>query len=257
MSSKIVKKGTKNTIGAMTDQHHAFVNEYVIDYHGRHAAIRAGYSEKTAACMASKLLARDDVAQAVRDRIAQISAKTGISAARVIEEAWGIATADVNELVEFRRGCCRHCYGIDFGHQRTTAEMSRDRAEYETAKRKAIAKDANAAFTYDDFDERGGIGYDARKAPNTECTACWGEGVGQAHFKDTRTLTPAGRALYAGVKQTKDGYQMLLVDKLGAMEKLFKHLGLYKVDNEQKADAFAEFLLAIQNRGSKLPIKAQ
>ena len=65
------------------------------------------------------------------------------------------------------------------------------------------------------------------------------------------------RALYAGVKQTKEGYQMLLVDKMAALEKVYKHLGLYKSDNEQKADALGDFLTAVQAAGGKLPIKAQ
>jgi phage terminase small subunit len=258
MAGKAAKPASKDRIGSMNDQMRAFAAEYTVDFSGKNAAIRAGYAEKSAAVTASRLLDRPDVQELLQQRMARIEAKTEINSERVIREAWGIATADVNELVEFRRRCCRHCYGIDFGYQRTVQEISRDRAKYNAERNKAIAKDPNCVGTYEDFDEMGGDGYDARKPPVADCTHCWGDGVGDALFKATGAVSPSARSLYAGVKQTKDGYQMLLVDKLGAMEKLMKHLGLYETDNKQKSDGFAEFMAAVAAKsGGKLPIKDQ
>lgn len=57
--------------------------------------------------------------------------------------------------------------------------------------------------------------------------------------KDTRYLSPAAAQLYAGVKRTKDGMQVLMHDKAIFAEKLFKHLGLYEKDNGQKNDLAA------------------
>lgn len=241
---------------AVNDKMRRFVQEYVKDFNATNAAIRAGYAKTNAASHGCKLLARQDIQALIQTRMAKIEKIADIDAAKVLQEAWGIATADVNSLVEFRRRCCRHCHGIDYGFQRTTQEMSRDRAEYENAKRKAIAKDAKAADFYDDFDEKGGVGYDARKAPNPDCTNCWGDGIGDAFFKPTADLPPEARALYAGVKQTKDGYQMLTIDKLGALEKLFKHLNLYKAEIAAQNNPLTELLAAIGQRG-KLPIKPQ
>lgn len=254
---KAVTPGDKNKLGTMTDLMRRFIDEYTKDFHGTNAAIRAGYSPNAAKVAASKVLAREDAQELLRKKMEKIEARTEISAAKVLEQAYSIVTADVNDLVEFRRRCCRHCYGIDFGYQRTAQEISRERAQYLAARNKAIAKDPNAAATYEDFDEQGGPGYDARKAPNPDCTNCWGDGVGDAHFKSTANLSPEARALYAGVKQTKDGFQMLTIDKNAAMEKLFKHLGLYKEDNKQKADGLSELLAAINARGNKLPVKDQ
>jgi phage terminase small subunit len=257
MPGKAAKAGTKHKVGSMNDLMRAFAHQYVIDFNGKNAAIRAGYKESSAAVQASKLLAREDIQAIIEQKMARIEANTGIRAETVIEQTWGIATADVNDLVEFRRRCCRHCWGIDYGYQRTTSEMSRDLREYNNAKTKALAKDPNAAAGYDDFDERGGPGFDARLAPNPDCENCWGDGVGDAFFKPTASLTPAARALYAGVKQTKDGYQMLTIDKLGALEKLFKHLNLYKEENKAKVDGLAALMADIQARNSRLPIKPQ
>lgn len=251
------KKGKPAVLSKMTDQMRAFANEYCTDFNGTKAAIRAGYKASSARSQASILLAREDVQALVEEKMKRIEVRTDITAERALQEAWGIATADVNALVEFRRTCCRHCYGVDYGYQRTIQEMNRDRRAYEKQRAKDEKKADFDPLMYEEFDEKGGIGWDARKPPNPDCQECFGDGVGDAFFKDTRNLSPEALAAYAGVKQTKDGYQMLLVDKLGGLEKVFKHLGLYKADNKQKADALLDFVQGIQARGSKLPIKPQ
>lgn len=241
----------------LTPKQQRFVDEYLIDLNATQAAIRAGYSEKTAKEIGCENLSKPHIAAEIEKARQKTANKLEITRERVLAEAWGILTADVNDLVEYRRRCCRHCYGIDFGFQRTVQEMSHDRAEYENEKRKAIAKDAKAADFYDDFDEKGGIGYDGRLAPNPDCPKCWGDGIGDAFFKPTANLTPSARALYAGVKQTKDGFQMLTIDKMGAMEKLFKHLNLYEAEIKAQTNPLTELLGAIALRGGKLPIKPQ
>jgi phage terminase small subunit len=77
------------------------------------------------------------------------------------------------------------------------------------------------------FDELGGVGFDARKPPNEKCPDCFGDGIGDAHFKDTRALSPSARRLYAGVKQTKDGLELKLHDQLNALITVGKHLGMF------------------------------
>lgn len=252
---KATRKATPPSVRAMTEQVRQFCMEYVLDWNGKAAAIRAGFAVKSAAAQACNLLGREDVQELIRAHMQRIENKTTISAARVIQEAWGIATANVNDLVEYRRDCCRYCYGIDYGYQRSVREINEARRQYANAKKKAVAADKNCEASYEEFDEMGGPGWDARRPPCPTCQECWGAGVGNAHFKDTRSLPPEALALYAGVKQTKDGFQMLTIDKLGAMEKLFKHLGLYKMDNDQKADAFKEFIDQVQSKSGKLPIK--
>lgn len=252
MSSKAAKPATKHKADALTDQMRQFAAQYVIDFNGKAAAVRAGYAEKGAAAQASRLLAREDVQELVRQKMAAVEKRAEVKAADVLQQAMGIVMADVNDLVEFRRRCCRHCYGIDYGYQRTIAEMNAARRQYE--KNRRACKNQEQLDALGDFDELGGIGYDARKPPVSECTTCWGDGVGDALFKATADLPPAARALYAGVKQTKDGFQMLTVDKNAAMDKLFRHFGLYEKDNKQTANAITDLLGYVAQRGGKLPI---
>lgn len=48
-------------------KHERFCQEYVIDYHGTNAAIRAGYEEKSARKQASRLLTNADILARIRE----------------------------------------------------------------------------------------------------------------------------------------------------------------------------------------------
>jgi len=88
--------------------------------------------------------------------------------------------------------------------------------------------------------------------PDPECPTCMGVGIMRTWFADTRKLDPAVRALFAGVKVTKEGLQLLVESKDSAREKLAKILGAYELDNSQKVDALASLLGGIGR--SALPV---
>ncbi len=205
-----------------------FVDEYLVDLNGTQAAIRAGYSAKTAAEQAYDLLRRPHIASAVAAGQAAIQERAQVTAARVVREIALIAFADPRELVETKVGCCRYCWGIDFKRQRT--QVQRD-ADFERWRRKA--KDG------EEFDEEGGVGFNPHRPPNPECIECCGDGLSRDVIKDTRYLSPAAAALYAGVRRTKEGFQVLTQDKGAALDRLARHLGIFEKDNGQKNDPLA------------------
>lgn len=219
------------------------------------SAADIGYSPRYAANQAHRMLKRPHVKDEIDRRMKEISKNTNVTAERVLKETFNILTADVNDLVEYRRTCCRHCWGIDFGYQRTRTEYANDLKEWNAKVAKNERKPPSQQEDMGEFDEQGGIGYNARKDPNPDCEECFGDGVGSAHFKDTRKLSEDARSLYAGVKVGKEGTQMLLLDKAAAAEKLFRHFGLYKADNGQKNEGLAEMIKLIQAKKSKLPIQ--
>lgn len=210
------------------------MEEYLVDLNGTQAAIRAGYSAKTAQEQASRLLSNAMVQKAVSLGRKEQQERTEISADRAIREAWNILTADARELVQVKVGCCRHCWGEGHRYQRTLSEYNHDHAEW-------LEKHASGK-AQEDFEEQGGIGYDSLKPPHPECPECGGDGYSRVVLSDTRKLSPAAAALYAGAEQTKYGLKVHMHDKLAAMEKLFKHLGLYEQDNKQKTDPLTELL---------------
>lgn len=223
---------------ALEDKERKFVTEMLVDFNATQSAIRAGYSPKTARQQASRLLSKVNVQQALAEARKRQQERTEIKADVVLLQAARIATADARELVELRVGCCRHCYGEGHKHQRTLGEMNSDRERW-----------IDEGKPVEEFDEQGGIGYDARKPPVDDCPECAGAGYSRVVLKDTRQLSPAAAALYAGAKEGKYGVEIQMHDKLTAVEKLFKHFGLYGKDNEQKADALASLLNRVSTEG--------
>lgn len=116
--------------------------------------------------------------------------------------------------------------------------MSRDRAKH--AATVARRQERNKEYVDPGFSEQGGEGYSLRLEPNIECPDCAGDGVGRVVVRDTRKLSRQSAALYAGVKDGKDGIEVKMHDKMAALDKMFRYHGLYESDNKQKAAAAAD-----------------
>lgn len=72
---------------SLTDKQQRFVQEYLKDLNGTQAAIRAGYSAKTAQEQASRLLSNAMVAKAVSEAKKERAEEVGIDAAYVLRQA--------------------------------------------------------------------------------------------------------------------------------------------------------------------------
>lgn len=83
---------------ALTAKQQRFVAEYLIDLNQTQAAIRAGYSEKTAAEQASRLLTNVKVADAIQAAMKARSERTQIDADWVLKRLARDATADLADL---------------------------------------------------------------------------------------------------------------------------------------------------------------
>lgn len=218
----------------LTPLQEAFVREYLIDLNGTQAATRAGYSPATARHIASQNLAKLNVQAAIAVAQRERAQRTEITADRVLKEIWSIAIADPRELVQIKVGCCRCCWGEGHKWQRTVAEFNHDRETY-----------AEKGGDLADFDVKGGIGFDPLKAPHPYCPSCGGDGESRTVIADTRHLSPAAAALYAGAKHGKYGIEVAMHPKMTALEMVAKHIGLYREDNTQKADALQSLLMGI------------
>jgi phage terminase small subunit len=67
------------------DKRLAFVREYLVDGNGAQAAIRAGYSSRTARQQASELLTKPDIAKAIAQGRKKLQKKAGITREQVIQ----------------------------------------------------------------------------------------------------------------------------------------------------------------------------
>ncbi len=235
----------------------AFCERYAVHLRPTDAAREAGFAAGRAKVTACELLQLPGVQARIQALLEAKSQRTAIEADAVIQRFWAIATADANEIAEYRRTCCRHCYGVHHDYQRTQRERDRDHASWQ-ASVEAFGKltEAQQKVTprpRETFDEQGGIGWDPRKDPNPACPECFGAGVEGAHFKDTRKLSAGAKALYAGVKLTKDGLELKTHSQTDALLQVGRHLGLFKdkleVDvTDNLADALKRARERVQNR---------
>ena len=206
----------------LTPRQLRFCLEYLLGLNGTQAAIRAGYSARTANEQAARLLANVSVQAEIQRLMAERSKRTEITVDEVLYRLWAKATADVNELVEYRVRCCRHCWGKGFRHQETPAEQERRRADWS----KVVTRgDDNQPI--EAFDEQGGLGWDPRREPNAKCPECFGEGIGDVVLKDSARASPAAKLLYAGARVTKDGVQVQVHDQDDALIQVGRHLGMF------------------------------
>lgn len=208
----------------LTAKQQLFVKEYLVDLNATRAYKAAGYSVKSdnaAAVEGHKLLRHPKVSAAIKEAMDQRAEKVEIKAEDVLRRWIDIAMADPNEIIHFRRVCCRHCFGIDHQYQWI------DEAEYDAAVE--MAKQASEAGKRSQIpSDVGGYGFDPTIRPHPKCPNCRGEGIGQVHVNDTRDLSPSAKALYAGIKMTQAGIEIKMRDQDKALENIARHLGMFK-----------------------------
>jgi hypothetical protein len=230
--------------GRLTPKQQAFVDEYLCDLNATKAAIRAGYSAKTAQEISSRLLtspAYAHVQEAIEAAKIARSERTKITQDEVLRHWSELATADVRELVEFRRFACRYCWGIGHAYQWRTER------EYEEAVQVAVLKEMPPPG------KEGGFGYTRKLAPNPDCPECDGDGDGQMLMKDTRNLSEGAALLYAGTQIGKEGLKALTEDRAAARVNLAKHLGMLDPKLTLKGDKENPLaLLLMEMQGSAL-----
>lgn len=220
----------------LTDQQRLFVAEYLKDRNATQAAIRAGYSKKTANEQGARLLAKVSVAQAIAQQQKASIERTLGSADEVLSQMWQLATFDANQLSQYRRGACRYCWG--FGHQ----YQWRDMVEFEEKRLEATERDKREPV------DVGGYGYDHNREPNPDCPRCNGDGIGQPYFADTRKLPPDAALAYSGVKLGKNGVEITAISRERMYEAVMKRLGL--ADSE-----FAQRLQQIEIERRQLEVE--
>lgn len=84
----------------LTVKQQRFVDEYLIDLNATQAAIRAGYSVRTANEQGSQLLAKLSIQQAIAEKMAERSKRTGVNQDRVVLELAKIALVKMTDIVD-------------------------------------------------------------------------------------------------------------------------------------------------------------
>lgn len=82
------------------DKQKLFAEEYIVDFNATQAAIRAGYSKKTAYCIGSENLKKPVIQELISESIRDRIRRTHITQERVVLELASVAFADMAKQEE-------------------------------------------------------------------------------------------------------------------------------------------------------------
>lgn len=91
----------------LTEKQKRFVEEYLIDLNATQAAIRAGYSVKTAHEQGAQLLAKLSIRTEIDKAIAERSRRTGITQDRVLRELAKVAFVNATDVINMDEATIR------------------------------------------------------------------------------------------------------------------------------------------------------
>ncbi len=195
-----------------------FVQEYCVDWNATQAYMRVyKVDEKSAGASGARLLENAEIVAAIETRKAELAAAAELTPQWVLQRWKEIALADPGDVIAHRRVNCRHCNGLDHHYQWTEFEYERAVNDAMTAKPMRELPDA-----------LGGFGFVRNGQPHPACPDCAGEGLEDVFIPDTRHLKGNAKRLYAGIKKTKDGIQVLTRDQDAALHNIAKFLGMDK-----------------------------
>lgn len=152
------------------------------------------------------------VAQYVRQLQVATAKKLSVSREWLLEWWFLRMIYDPAEITRWAVGACRYCHGD--GHNYHWREGEYFEAISEAEITKAPMPDCS-----------GGFGYNSTTPPHPNCPRCDGKGVGRSSFADTSELSPAARAAFEGVKETRQGIEIKMADKAQAAEQFAKLSG--------------------------------
>ena len=89
---------------SLTDKQRRFCNEYIIDFNGTQAAIRAGYSKNGAQVTAFNLLTKTNIKNFIDERKKEISKSNKISVEKIVNELGHIAFSNITDYIEVKEG---------------------------------------------------------------------------------------------------------------------------------------------------------
>lgn len=210
-----------------TERESEFAAEYVRNGGDADAAGCVVYGQAQGKTRGRQALMRKRVQEEIGRLQAPVAVASMLTEAQILQDWADIALADPRELVTHRRVNCRHCHGDDFGYQWVSAD------EY-VAATVAWELSVRNGRPVGPQPQLNALGFRANAEPHPDCPHCNGEGFGEVFIPDFRKLSPRAVKLLAGVKQTKNGIEVVMHDQQRARDNVAKFLGMLidRVKNE-------------------------
>ena len=235
---------------ALTPREQIFVGEYLIDFNATRAAKAAGYSEKSAESIGSRMLRKVNVQTELTRKIKERTDKLDMEGEDVLRAWVEIVNLDVNDLQQLRIIPCPYCYSTNGLPQYTAEDKEQEFKRFRGALMDGVGggfvqtvkkqKDKNGQTkevtvglpAFPGFD--GIETLDESKAPNPHCHHCGGRGRPKVVYLDSTNLSPLARKMLGGVDIVKGDIRLLLPNKEKALENLAKAFGLFREQDEKK-----------------------
>ncbi|OLO26791.1 hypothetical protein BTR23_22160 [Alkalihalophilus pseudofirmus] len=83
----------------LTPKQRRFVQEYMIDLNATQAAIRVGYSQRTAYSIGQENLSKPEIKQAIEEQMDEVSRRNQITVDDIVNQLSKIAFADIRDFV--------------------------------------------------------------------------------------------------------------------------------------------------------------
>ncbi|MFM0261564.1 terminase small subunit [Paraburkholderia sediminicola] len=206
----------------------------------------------------AKLIRKPHVRAAMDRMQKEASEVLKVSQHRIIGDLLEMFTAELDAVVEHRRGSCRYCWGAG-GRYQWRSERERDDAGCVPPGTKKRPTDAEPTRGQSD----GGTGYDEYAAPRPGCPECNGQGISVVLMKDT-----VGRKGVQSVEYSPSGKVTIKTfDKAKIGELLMKHLSMTLHDERHKVTNNGpvinvnggippEFIAALKEKGGLAGLEA-
>jgi phage terminase small subunit len=110
---------------ALSERQKAFVREYIIDLNGTQAAIRAGYSKKTARQQGSTLLSYPNIQAALSTAVQERAERTEVAADDVVRELAILAFSDISNYEIDENGELQVKEGVPVASRRAVSSIKR------------------------------------------------------------------------------------------------------------------------------------
>lgn len=196
----------------LTPKEALFVAEYLVSLNASEAYRKAGYKGKNANQGGYEILMKPHIQAAIAKEQAERFDRINLNGDDLLRRAGTILTADARKLTSHHIGSCRYCWGVEHHFQWKT-------------EREWLAEDA-------ENEPLGGFGYRITNKPNPDCPECSGLGEPYTVFADTDDLPEDVAILFEGVKETRQGKEILMASKQAAFDTLAKHHNLLITKHE-------------------------
>ena len=202
------------------------IRDSIRDFNGTQAAIRAGYSPRSAGVLSSRLLKKVNVQRAIKDAVIPRAEACGVDGESLMQLWADTINFDPTEVMQYRHAPCPHCWSEDGKPQFTEASYYAEKKQHD--RMRMVRIEADPTDDIGPFPPMTDFAFiDDKLAPNPACPVCHGVGRMGLFYTDPNDLSPTARRIMQGYEVSRGDVNVRLMSKEKAADNLAKALMLF------------------------------